>query len=212
MSVGQNHVPIDRLTALAFVARGPEDDQDQHALAHIARCVRCADELARLTIDADALRDVAFANADALFDDVKLDAQRSRILDRLANLGHAARVLRFPRNNRDIAMPVSTGGGRRWISVAAAAGLIIGLLGGQLLHFVSWDTTARRENTLSLQSPARQHNPSIVPAGSSVQTVSDEEFLDQVEDAVQLRRAHSLRALDALTPSAGNFRDLRLGR
>ena len=43
-----------------------------------------------------AYRDAAQAEADALFDDRTLDAQRARILDRIAHLGHHARVIRFP--------------------------------------------------------------------------------------------------------------------
>lgn len=208
MSVRSNHVPIDRLTALACVARAPEEAHDQHALTHISQCGRCATELARLTADADLLRDTAFHEADAVFDDDMLEGQRARILDRLVSLGQAARVLRFPRRTRDVAMPVTTGS-RRWVSVAAAAGLIIGLLAGQLLHFVPWSAT-RRNGAIAFQAPPHQADPSLIPA--AVATVSDEQLLDEIEAAVQLRRAHSLRALDALTPTAGDFRDLRLRR
>ncbi len=76
-----------------------------------------------------------------------LDAQRTRILDRLAHLGQAARVLRFPRRTARSRRCRSSTGSRRWVSVAAAAGLIIGLVAGQLLHFVPWeahDRTRRR--------------------------------------------------------------------
>jgi hypothetical protein len=208
MSARSNHVPIDRLTALAFVARAPEDAQDRQVLTHISSCDRCAAQLARLTADATRLRSVAFDEADAVFDDAMLEGQRGRILDRLASLGQAARVLRFPRRHREVAMPVSTGT-RRWVSVAAAAGLIIGLLAGQVIHFVPWGT-ARRDAATSLQAPSHQTDPSLIPA--AVATVSDEQLLDEIEAAVQLRRAHSLRALDALTPTAGDFREIRLQR
>ncbi len=82
------------------------------------------------------------AEADAIFDAASLDTQRSRILDRLAHLGQVARVLQFPTRTREVAMPVATGS-RRWVSVAAAAGLIIGLVAGQLLHFVPLDRDDR---------------------------------------------------------------------
>lgn len=208
MSVRNNHVPIDRLTALAFVARAPEEAQDHQALTHVSECDRCTTQLARLTAGADLLRNAAFHEADAVFDDAMLEGQRSRILDRLVSLGQAARVLHFPRRNRDVAMPVPTGT-RRWVSVAAAAGLIIGLLAGQLLHFVPWGAT-RRNGAVALQAPAHQADPSLIP--EAVATISDEQLLDEIEAAVQLRRAHSLRALDAFTPTAGDFREFRLGR
>jgi hypothetical protein len=208
MSGRDSHVPADRLTALALLARAPDSSQDEDALAHVAVCDACADSLARFTAEADGLRDAAFAEADAIFDDVRVEAQRSRILDRLAQVGHAARVLRFPARSREAAMPIPTGS-RRWVSVAAAAGLIIGLLAGQLVHLVPWDIRLDGAPAVSsIQSAVRQ-SPVIVPASNGGRALSDDELLDEIEAAVQVRRAHSLRALDELTPTAT---DLSLGR
>ena len=86
------HIATDRLTALAFIVRAPEDHspestEDQLALAHVADCDECAARFATLVTSADALRDAACAAADDVFDDAMLDAQRTRILDRLAHLG-----------------------------------------------------------------------------------------------------------------------------
>ena len=204
MSGRDSHVPADRLTALALVARAPDDGLDQDALAHVAGCEACAEALARYTAEADGFRDAAIAEADAVFDDTRVEAQRLRILERLAQVGHAARVLRFPARTRDAAMPVPTGS-RRWVSVAAAAGLIIGLLGGQLVHLVPWDQRSTRDQTVSsVQSSARQ-SPVLVPASNGGRALSDDELLDEIDAAVQLRRAHSLRALDELTPTATDF-------
>jgi hypothetical protein len=208
MSARSSHVPIDRLTALAFVVRAPDSGQDDQALRHLAECERCAAELARLTVDADQWRDAAIAEADAHFDDAKLEAQRTRILDRLANLGQAARVLYFPRRTgRDVTMPVASGS-RRWVSVAAAAGLIIGLVAGQLLQFMPG--SSRRDAALTVQAP--RQTSGVVAASTTVSSMSDEQFLDEIEAALQLRRAHSLRALDALTPTAGDLQDFPLGQ
>lgn len=210
MSARTSHVPIDRLTALAFVVRAPEGDQDEQALRHVAECERCAAELARLTVDADEWRDAAIAEADALFDDAKLEAQRSRILDRLANLGQAARVLYFPhRTTREVTMP-GTAGSRRWVSVAAAAGLIIGLVAGQLLRFVPWEGSRRDAAGLTVQV-SRPNTGVVSAAATNASTMTDEQFLDEIESALQARRAHSLRALDALTPTAGDLQDFPLG-
>jgi hypothetical protein len=208
MNVRTNHVSNDRLTALAFLGRPPETIQDEQALRHVSQCDRCAAELARLTADAEGLRAAACTRVDAIFDEGMLEAQRGRILDRLATLGQVARVLRFPRHSRDVGMPVSTGN-RRWVSVAAAAGLIIGLVAGQMLHFVPWDGAARRDATLTLQAPARQTGPGLIPVAAKAASATDEQFLNEIETALQLRRAHSLRALDALTPGAGDAADFR---
>ncbi len=212
MSVREDHVPVDRLTALAFVARAPESSEDCLALAHISACEPCAFELARLTAAADDAREAACAEADRFFDDALLESQRGRILDRLAHLGQAARVLRFPARTREVAMPVSTNG-RRWVSVSAAAGLILGLVAGQLVHFVPWTTTGERDPGTTVVQSTRPSGPGIV-ATASVATpmLSDDELLDEIESAVQLRRANSLRALDALTPTANDFLERSIGQ
>jgi hypothetical protein len=163
-----------------------------------------------LATDAEGLREYAFAEADNVFDDAMLDAQRTRILDRLAHLGQAARVLNFPRRTREAAMPVSSSS-RRWISVAAAAGLIIGLVAGQLLHFLPGARpVASRDVGISMQAPERQAGPSILPATASIPMLSDDELIEEIEAAVQLRRGHSLRALDGLTPTAADL--MAMGR
>ena len=208
------HIPSDRLTALAFIARAPQaaapDDVDDNlALEHVSRCDDCARRFAELTLDADGLRELAFARADDVFDDAMLDAQRTRILDRLAHIGQPARVISFPVPAREAVMPVSTTG-RRWISVAAAAGLIIGLVAGQLLHFVPGAPVALRDESASMQAADRAGMPGIVPASVSVPALSDDELMEEVEAAVQLRRAQSLRVIDALTPTAADL--LAMGR
>jgi hypothetical protein len=214
MRARDRHIPLERLTAMAFIARAPEDASadntaDQLALAHLSRCDRCSGEFSRLTAEADGLREVAFAQADEVFDDALLDAQRTRILDRLAHLGQAARVLTFPRRGREVAMPVSTNS-RRWVSAAAAAGLIIGLVAGQMLHFVPSTTVAVRDQSGTIQVADRTPGVVLVPASASVPALSDDELMEEVEAAVQLRRAQSLRALDALTPTAADL--LAMGR
>ena len=211
MSVREQHVPLDRLSALALVGRASESDGDRSALTHLAACPHCAGELARLTATCDEWRDAAIVEADAMFDGAALDAQRARILDRLAHLGQVARVLPFPARRRDAAMPVASGS-RSWVSVAAAAGLIIGLVTGQLLHFVPTNLGRQRDQA-TIQAPSRTGSPTIVPAvAATAPLLTDDELLDEIEAAVQLRRAQSLRALDALTPTASEFRDWSLGR
>jgi hypothetical protein len=209
MTVRGACVPLDRLTALALAAHGPQSDHDRLLLAHVAACDACAAKLSGLTRQMDSLREVACQEADAAFDDAFLDAQRSKILDRLAHLGKAARVLRFPARSREAAMPVSPIS-RRWISVAAAAGLIIGLVAGQLIHFVPWDTRLHRSPLA--QSPVvapRGSGPIIMQVSSTVVSSADEDLLDEIDEAMELRRATSLRALDAFTPRVGETFEIR---
>jgi anti-sigma factor RsiW len=205
MSVRDQHVPLDRLTALALVGGASESEHDRSALAHLSQCPRCADELARLSATCDDWRAAAVAQADALFDASALESQRIRILDRLAHLGQVARVLPFPTRARDVTMPVAKGS-HNWVSVAAA-GLIIGLVAGQLLHLVPTSLVRQPRELVTMQAPSRPGPPIIVPAAATTPLLSDDELLDEIEAAVQLRRAQSLRALDALTPTASEFRD-----
>jgi len=145
----------------------------------------------------EAYRAAACAEADAHFDDRALETQRHKILDRLAHLGHPARVIRFPKAGN---VEVPTGGvNRRWISVAAAAGLIIGLLGGQLVHLVPQNNSRRLgPMATSLAPSAPSSGPKFVPASASV----DDGLLGEIEVVMEMRSAAELRALDEFTPLA----------
>lgn len=135
-----------------------------------------------------AYRAAACAEADAHFDDRALEAQRHKILARLANLGHPAKVLRFPKTAYG-ELPTA-GVNRRWISVAAAAGLLIGVLGGQLVHLVPQQTRRLAPVATSI-APSAPYVAVSVPA--------DDGFLGEIEYAVQLRSPAELRVLDELT-------------
>jgi hypothetical protein len=68
----------------------------------------------------------------------------------------------------------------------------------------------REEAMTSMQAPPRQGGAAIIPASASMPSLSDDELLDEVESAVLLPRAQSLRALDAFTPRASDL--LSMGR
>ena len=143
----------------------------------------------------EAYRAAACAEADAHFDERALETQRHKILDRLAHLGHPARVIRFPKAGH---VEVPEGGvNRRWISVAAAAGLIIGLLGGQLVHLVPQNTRRLAPMATSI-GPSAPTAPVFVPISAS----ADDGLLGEVELAMESRIATELRALDDFTPLA----------
>lgn len=143
----------------------------------------------------DAYRAAAHDEADGHFDDRALDAQRHKILARLANMSHTAKVIRFP-VHAPVEAPVA-GVNRRWISVAAAAGLIIGLLGGQAVNLVP-PQTRRLAPMASSIAPSATSVPSYGPTRVSLS--QDDGLLGEVDFAVQLRSASELRTLDELTP------------
>lgn len=140
----------------------------------------------------EAYRAAACAEADAHFDERALETQRHKIMARLAHLGHPAKVIRFPR--APIIDAPATGVSRRWISVAAAAGLLIGLLGGQLVHILPQQTRrmAPMATSIAPSAPARPFVAVSVPV--------DDGLLGEIDYAVQLRSASELRVLDELTP------------
>jgi hypothetical protein len=141
----------------------------------------------------EAYRAASCAEADAHFDDRALDAQRHKILARLAHLGQTAKVIRFPKTPQ-VDVPASRVN-RRWISVAAAAGLLIGLLGGQLVHIVPQPTRrlGPMANSIAPSAPSR---PAFVPASFP----ADDGLLEQIDLAMQIRSAPELRVLDEITP------------
>ena len=139
-----------------------------------------------------AYRAAASAEADAHFDERALETQRHKILARLAHLGNPARVIRFPKAPSHGELP-SAAVNRRWISVAAAAGLLIGILGGELVHIVQ--PTPRRPSPIAI-APSAPPRPAFVAASVPL----DDGFLDEIDDAVQLRSTAALRVLDELTP------------
>ena len=140
----------------------------------------------------EAYRAAACAEADAHFDDRALETQRHKILARLAHLGHPAKVIRFPKAG-NVEMPTS-GVNRRWISVAAAAGLIIGLLGGQLVHLVPSNRRLAPMAT-SIAPSAPSSGPAFLPVLVPV----DDGLLGEIELVMQARTANELRTLDEIT-------------
>jgi hypothetical protein len=147
----------------------------------------------RIALEAslESYRAAACAEADAVFDDRALEQQRHKILARLAYIGHPAKVIRFPRVARG---EIASGAlNRRWISVAAAAGLLIGLLGGQLVHLLPQQNRRLSPMATSIAPSAQsQFLPVSVPV--------DDGLLDEIELAMQVRGSSELRALDEFTP------------
>ena len=150
----------------------------------------------RMALEAslELYRAAACAEADAVFDDRALEQQRHKILDKLAHLGHPAKVIRFPKATA--ADVPSSAINRRWISVAAAAGLIIGLLGGQLVHLVPQSNARRLAPMTAASAPSAPLQPQFLP----ISAPADDGLLDEIEVAMHARGAAELHALDELTP------------
>ncbi len=142
----------------------------------------------------DAYRAAAWAEVDAHFDERALETQRQRILQKVAQAGQPARVLAFP--GTTASLRPAAGISRRWISAAAAAGLLVGLVTGQLLHVMPGDAWVHRVAPRAAQ-PYPSGRLTLIPAVAT--TDADNALLDAIDVAVTSRGASDLRAFDDLT-------------
>jgi hypothetical protein len=146
---------------------------------HLDRCDVCAERALAVSRWMDEVQLDATETADAVFTPEHLATQQSQILRRLEQLDSPARVIAFPAAGR-------TGreaGGRRvaasWVGVAAAAGLVIGIVGGQV--------------------SARLGAPVVVPPTQTAEndTPVDAQFLEQSYDQINIS---AFEGMDAMTP------------
>jgi hypothetical protein len=100
---------------------------------HLDRCDVCAARAVEINRGLDAVKAAAIDAADDAFPPERLAAQQAHIQRRLAQLDEPARVIAFPRQYR---LDPREAGRRRvaagWLGVAAAAGLVVGVIGGQV--------------------------------------------------------------------------------
>ena len=141
----QGHLSEDALVNAVMTGERP---------LHLDQCERCAARAVDLGRWLDQVRQEASESVDAAFPVERLAAQQAQILRRLEQLDEPARVIAFPAAMRPAQR--ATGLPRvapAWLGVAAAAGLVIGVIGGQ----VSARIAARPANTVVVQ-PAEVPN------------------------------------------------------
>ena len=162
--------------------------------AHLDRCDLCAERAVELGRWLDAVKTTGAETAEAAFSAERLAAQQSQIMRRLEQLDEPARVIAFPSQSR----LHRESSGRRvaagWLGVAAAAGLVLGVISGQM--------TAR----LSMHPApiASAHvAPAAVPASGPVDEIAqktepiDASLLDVDLDSLNVP---SLAGIDSMTP------------
>jgi hypothetical protein len=166
--------------------------------AHLDRCDLCAERAVELGRWLDDVRAAGLEAADAAFPPDRLAAQQSQILRRLEQLDEPARVIAFPSHYRHDARESAR---RRiapaWVGVAAAAGVALGMVGGQL--------TARLSNPGPSVIPSPAEAPQIVPATQPAQPAATglgprEGTLFDTDQDLDRTVLPSVEALDELTP------------
>ena len=100
---------------------------------HLDRCDLCSERAVDLARWLDDLRAMGTDIADEAFAPEQLKLQHDQILRRLEQLDQRPRVIAFPGLTRpDLSMPAGRRVAPAWLGVAAAAGLVLGIIGGQL--------------------------------------------------------------------------------
>jgi len=144
----------------------------------------------RLTDEVSA---VLRADADVVFSEDRLARQRARILQQIDALARPGRVITFPAGQPPRPSLLRPRPGMRWIASAAAAGLIIGVAAGHLVHQLPWRTVAVVPSVAVDDSA-----PATLQAVAT--TMSEEELLGRLEVALEGTGGAALRPLDDLTP------------
>ena len=140
----------------------------------------------------DEVTAVMKAEADVLFTDERRARQHARILQRIEEETRPGRLISFP--NAQPARPsLRVRPGMRWVAAAAAAGLLIGVVAGHLVHDFP-GTAAAPSSQVGVRG-------ADIPTLQAVSTsMSEEEFLGQMEIAIETTGGSALRPLDDLTP------------
>ena len=189
------HVTDDRLVEVCLERRATELEA-----AHFAACDRCRARRMRLAAMLLEIDDAADADTEERFPPERLAAQQARILQRIEQDGRPARVIAFPAAPAVDPRPLRTRPAARWIAAAAVAGLTIGLATGFLVHDLPM--LGRPSRPALVGSSARgvaTSNPG--PAAEIVNaSFNDEEFLGEIENAIDDPYVPVLRPLNDLTP------------
>jgi len=148
----QGHLSEEALTTAILGGERP---------AHLEQCEACSQRARDLSLWLGNVRAEALEAADEVFPPERLALQHAQIMRRLEQIDAPPRVIAFPA--QAVHAP-RTHSERRvspaWVGVAAAAGLAIGLVGGQI--------SARVPPTASVPAPAQtqQAEPAqVAPAG-----------------------------------------------
>lgn len=200
MKMDRFHSADDRLIALYF-GDGEANAEERRAVRqHLHGCETCTWRYTELTAPLERLRQDAASEADEVFTPSRLDAQRARILDTLAETAHASRVIPFPAGTTRLDRSVVRRPIARWVAAAAAAGLLVGVMAGRLLDTgigpsVSPVPVVRSAKATVATPILISDSPKPTLTGER-----DEAMLSEIDQAVYNQRIAALSALDQLTP------------
>jgi len=190
------HLQDDRLFD-CYLAQRQGEAADPPTVEHLADCDSCAARYAELVLFMDAVRAEGDAEADAAFTPERLRAQQQQIARRMEAVGHPARVLSFPSRVVQGTIRASTLRSPRWTAAAAAAGLFLGIALGATYE---WDSHPR---------PSAPAISARVTTAPTPDIAADEDFMSELELALDRPHTRELAAFDAFTPHFREIRDTR---
>jgi hypothetical protein len=199
-----NHLSDDRLIELCVLDAASGAEQE-----HLAACARCDARRVRLQRLLENVSDTATAAADAAFPPERLARQQARILAHLQHEGRPARVIVFPAGSMQPESVASrTRPGSRWIAAAAVAGLVVGVIAGRFGHDYSFGRpgAARVIVAHTVAQPELRTAGGTATIREVTASISEDEFLNQLEIAVDAPAAAALQPIDDLTPRAWDVR------
>ena len=165
---------------------------------HLEECADCRVRFSAFASWMQDLRDDAIAETDAVFTKERLAAQQAQIFKRLEASERPARVIAFPRfSGTGITRPSI----HRWVTAAAAAGLLVGLGLGQLMDL----RHVMNPRDSRIAAPVQTANSGARGPVSPVKApVSDDASLQDL-DVPDTPQYDAVRGFDTLTPRAADF-------
>jgi len=205
---GARHLQEDGLFE-CYLAEHCGEQLEPPAAEHLTDCAACRARYGDLRRFMDALRTEADSELDEIFPPERQRAQQQQIARRVEHLGHHARVISFPgRRQPGLPAPGATSRvAQHWLGVAAAAGLVIGVGLGTSYYSMApsraRQAVASRSIAAPVNAPALATEPTVVPA---LATDVNEQFLSELELALERPHTSELLALDELTPHVREVR------
>lgn len=203
MGMRVNHLSDDRLIELSMLDALSAAEQQ-----HLSTCAHCDARRLDLQRLLDDVSETADAAADAAFPLERLNRQQARILARLQHEGRPARVIAFPAGHPHDPIVSRTRPASRWIAAAAVGGLVVGVIAGRFGHDVSFPRAAasRVISARTVEQPELRAPGTTATLREVTASISDDEFLNQIEIAIDAPASAALQPLDDLTPRAWEIR------
>lgn len=198
----RQHPTDERLLEIYFQEGSVREEEGGSDRQHLHGCETCTWRYTALTAPLQQLRQDASSEADEVFTPGRLAAQRAAVRHRLEAGTISPRVVAFPGAQAPRAR-LTHRPAARWMAAAAAAGLLIGVTAGRLVHFGD-STPPQAVRAVRGAEPPRLAAGRVAPAVATLPAaepgVTEMNVLYGVDTMVNRPHVAELSALDELTP------------